>query len=91
MIQSKISPKNSTPQLKQVEQSNLIQTMTKEYYSRNDRTGATSSHKTSPENVMKNKLSQPSIVTTTEFMKRRVSDEKKDTSPQAIRQQALIF
>jgi hypothetical protein len=55
--------------------------MTKEYYSRNDRTGATSSHKTSPENVMKNKLSQPSIVTTTEFMKRRVSDEKKDTSP----------
>ena len=65
----------------------MIHTMAAEYYSRNARLAAMGSQKSSPDSTLnKSKLPQPTIVTTTEFMKRRISEEKKDQSPQAIKQ-----
>jgi hypothetical protein len=44
-----------------------------------------SSTKNSPDASAKSKITQPTVVTTTEFMKRRISEEKKDQSPQALK------
>jgi len=56
-----------------------------EYYSRNVRINQLSSTKNSPDASAKSKITQPTVVTTTEFMKRRISEAKKDQSPQALK------